>query len=164
MYSRCTQPGVSCWMAMEGVCSKYCDVFLTVATCNSRVGTSALKYTLHYSSWHLPDAAVFQWLEQHVCEIRSVIPMTHMNAGCPWTTWTLANVHAICHLWNESNGEAHVISYENWDYSNQGSLKHFTAISFIHATPHRVHPFPIDSPLQVQFCEWLWQHSWDLFT
>jgi hypothetical protein len=37
-------------------------------------------------------------------------------------------------LWNESRGEAHAISYENWDYATRGSSKCFMIVGCIHTS------------------------------
>jgi hypothetical protein len=83
--------------------------FQPLSTCKSWDGTATHKYALHYPGSCQPDANVFRWLEQHLCETASVIPMAHTNASCPQTIQTPANVDATIavmewELWSSGIG------------------------------------------------------------
>jgi hypothetical protein len=41
--------------------------------------------------------------------------------------------------WNESRGEAHAMSHQNWNYPNQGSSRYFMMIICIRATNCEMH-------------------------
>jgi hypothetical protein len=45
----------------------------------------------------------------------------------------------LLHLWNESLGDAHAISHQNWDYINRGCVKYFMTISCILVTIREAH-------------------------
>jgi hypothetical protein len=59
----------------------YCDMLLTLSTCNSRAGTAARVYALRFPGRRHPDANVFPRLEHRLCERGSVTPMQHVIAG-----------------------------------------------------------------------------------
>jgi hypothetical protein len=82
-------------MIMEYTQDKYRDMLLTPGICNSRHGTAAWEYALCHPGRHHPDAHVFRQLEQHFCEIGSVTPMAHLNAGHLQMIWTPANENTI---------------------------------------------------------------------
>jgi hypothetical protein len=44
---------------MEYVCNEYCDMLITISTCNSQAGTAAQEYALHYPGQRHLDANVF---------------------------------------------------------------------------------------------------------
>jgi hypothetical protein len=113
---------------------EYCDMRETLGACNSRAGTAAQEYALRYPGRRHPDTNVFRRLEQRLLETGSVTPTTLVKAGRLRTVRTPANEDAISQLWNESRGEVHAISHENWDYPNRGSSKYFMMINCIHTT------------------------------
>jgi hypothetical protein len=53
-------------MTMEYTRDEYCDMLLTLGTCNSRAGTAAREYTLCYPGRRRPDANMFRRLEQRL--------------------------------------------------------------------------------------------------
>jgi hypothetical protein len=57
---------------MECKNDEYCDVLLTLGTCNSRASTAAREDALRYPSRRHPDANVFRGLKQRPREIGSV--------------------------------------------------------------------------------------------
>jgi hypothetical protein len=100
---RCTQDtqctaGLNCdRMIMEYTHGEYCDMLLILGACNSnsRAGTAAREYALHYPGRCHPDANVFRRLAQRLRETGSVTPTALVNAGRPRTVQTPANEDVI---------------------------------------------------------------------
>jgi hypothetical protein len=137
--TQCTA-GLSCdRMIMEYTHDEYRHMLLTLGACNSRAGTDAREYAVRYPGWRHPDANVFRRLEQRLHVTGSVTSTPLANAGRSRTVRTPANEDAILQLWNESRGEAHAISHDNWDYPNRGSSKYFMAINCVHTTTRGAH-------------------------
>ena len=42
-------------------------------------------------------------------------------------------------LWEDSHGEAHPITHENWDYLKRESFRYFLTINCIHFPTHGMH-------------------------
>jgi hypothetical protein len=74
---------------------EYCDMPLTLGTCNSRAGTAAREYAGRYPTRCHPDDNVFRRLEQRLRETRIVTPTAHANAGRPRNVRTSANEDPI---------------------------------------------------------------------
>jgi hypothetical protein len=72
-------------MLMECTHDEYDCMLLTLGTSNSRDGTDALKYPLHFRHRCYLEANVFRGLEQRLLEIETVTFYTHVNACRPRT-------------------------------------------------------------------------------
>jgi hypothetical protein len=73
-------------MIMAYTRDEYCDMILTLSTCNSRVCIAAREYALRCPGGHHPDGNVFPRLR----ETGSVISTAHVHAGRPRTVRTPA--------------------------------------------------------------------------
>jgi hypothetical protein len=62
-------------MALEYTHGEYCDLPLTLGTCN-RAGTAAREYALRYPGRRHPDANVFELLEQRIRDTGNVTRQT----------------------------------------------------------------------------------------
>lgn len=60
-------------------------LLLTLGTVNIRTGAAAREYALCSPGRRHPNASVFRRLKQRLCEVDTVIPMTHVNTGHPRT-------------------------------------------------------------------------------
>jgi hypothetical protein len=98
---RCTQDtqctsGLSCdRMIIEYTHDEYCDMLLTLGACNSRAGSAAPEFALHYPCRRHPDANAFRRLEQRLRETGSVTHTALANAGRPRSVRIPPNEDAI---------------------------------------------------------------------
>lgn len=116
------------WMIMKNRHDDNGDILLFLRVANSRAGTDVRLWTLRSSGWRYDNANAFRRLKQRGCETECLMPAT---LGRPQTLRTLANDGAIIEtFWNDSRGDAHVKSLQNWDCPWQRALKCFIAVNW----------------------------------
>jgi hypothetical protein len=68
--------------------AEYCDILLTLGTSDSRAGTAAWKYALHWPGCH-PEANVFRRMEELLHEIR-IVTLTDCKNTSQWRCHNVA--------------------------------------------------------------------------
>jgi hypothetical protein len=134
---RCTQDtqymaGVGCDRTiMEYAHDEYCDMLLILSTCNSRSGTVAREYELHYPGRRHPDAV--STIGAVSPETESVIATTHVDAGRPRTIRTPAKEDAIIAAveWEARRGSS--------DIARELNLSQSRVFEVLH--DHQLHPY-----------------------